>query len=284
LPDPDVARLIDLRDAGRDAARRLGSGLRLDEVTRARLQKAERAGTLALNQLVEANLGLVRKEARAYAWKAREASVGDSGFYDDLFQEGCIGLMLAAEKFDPLLGNRFATMACPWIRHYVARCVMDQARTIRVPAYIFERASRVAAARRTEDDEEAVAIASGIAPDQMVLITRALQQPTSLDTLVGEHKDKTLGELQPDLSGNFPDPLEATVQSEQHRALIALIRGALDDRKARILILRYGLDGGGARSLDAVGAIFGVTRERIRQLECKALKQIRYAAASEGMF
>jgi len=249
---------------------------------RHRLQKTDdhrREYDQAKRELSAGNLRLVVSIAKRY--RNRGLS------FLDLIQEGNTGLMRAVDKIQYARGYKFSTYATWWIRQAITRAIADQSRTIRVPVHMIERMSRVRAVTRelyqqngTEPSLEETAEAAGLSVDETTCVLRMSRQPLSLDQPIGEHEDSFFGEFLQD--GREDDPLNS-MNREMLKARIADCLEALDYREREIIRLRYGLTDGYAYTLEEVGKIFSVTRERVRQIETKAVRALQHPVRAKKL-
>jgi len=279
LTGPQEVTLAQRIEAGVHATLRLESQPNLTEDQRTSLEAVATDGDMAKRQLTEANLRLVVSIAKRY--------VGRGMALLDLVQEGNLGLIRAVEKFDYTKGFKFSTYATWWIRQAITRAIADQARTIRIPVHMVETMNKVLRVQRSmlqelgrEPTVEEVAAKVELTPDRVRDIQRISLEPVSLETPVGEEDDSSLGDFVEDPSAIAPATAAA-------RALLTeAIEEALEelnDRERAVVRLRFGLDDGQVRTLEEVGREFGVTRERIRQIESKTLAKLRHPTRSQRL-
>lgn len=270
-------------EAGKKAEERLGQMKGLGELPppeeMRRLSRTISDGLAARNHLVQANLRLVVSIARRYT--------GGTMSLLDLIQEGNLGLIRAVEKFDYRRGFKFSTYATWWIRQAITRAIADQSRTIRIPVHMVETLNKVTRIQRQltqelerEPNPEEIAARGKLSPERVREVLGLVQEPVSLQTPIGEEEESQLGDFIEDTAAPTPvDAASYTMLREQLEKVLA----SLPERDRRVIELRFGLEDGRPRTLEEVGREFGVTRERIRQIESKTLADLRNPERAEQL-
>ena len=278
--DLSVPEGINIEDPVRMYLKEIGKVALLTAEEESELAKRmEEGDDFAKKRLAEANLRLVVSIAKRY--------VGRGMLFLDLIQEGNLGLIKAVEKFDYRKGFKFSTYATWWIRQAITRAIADQARTIRIPVQMVETINKLTRVQRQllqelgrEPTPEEISDVMDIPVERVREIQKISQEPVSLETPIGEEEDSHLGDFIQD--DNVPVPAEAAAFTLLKEQLVEVL-GTLTEREQKVLRLRFGLDDGRARTLEEVGKEFNVTRERIRQIEAKALRKLRHPSRSRKL-
>ncbi|NBW74110.1 MAG: RNA polymerase sigma factor, partial [Microbacteriaceae bacterium] len=266
-------------EAGLFAEEKLATDKKMSRDMQRDLKWVVKDGQRAKSHLLEANLRLVVSLAKRYTGRGMQ--------FLDLIQEGNLGLIRAVEKFDYTKGYKFSTYATWWIRQAITRAMADQARTIRIPVHMVEVINKLSRVQRQllqdlgrEPTPDELARELDMTPEKVVEVQKYGREPISLSTPLGEDGDSEFGDLIEDTSSEKPD--EIAIDQAKRNELLRVLEG-MNPREAQIIRSRYGLDDGIMKTLDQIGADMGVTRERIRQIENKAMSKLRHPSRAQGL-
>ena len=279
LTDGDEVELAKRIEAGLFSEEKLAKGGKISEKVHEELEWIAEDGKRAKNHLLEANLRLVVSLAKRYT--------GRGMLFLDLIQEGNLGLIRAVEKFDYTKGYKFSTYATWWIRQAITRAMADQARTIRIPVHMVEVINKLARVQRQmlqdlgrEPTPEELAKELDMTPEKVIEVQKYGREPISLHTPLGEDGDSEFGDLIEDTEAVVPaDAVGFTMLQKQLESLL----DSLSEREAGVIRMRFGLGDGMPKTLDQIGDTFGVTRERIRQIESKTMAKLRHPSRSQSL-